>query len=129
MSSVRSVLDRVAWFVSAVCSPFVVFAWLIVLFVRQAAASTDHFFFWSALALVLTSIIPALYILWQVRRGKIGDAHIAKREERLGVFAVFIVSLALGALILWQLDAPRSFRILSLLILANAIPAGIVTTR
>ncbi len=124
-----SLPDALAWLLSALCSPFVVFAWLIVLFVRHTAATTDHFFYWSLLTLIVTTSIPAIFILWQVRRGRIGDAHIARREDRLSVFAVFLVSLAVGALLLWRLDAPRLFRILSLLILANAIPAGLITTQ
>lgn len=128
MLRIRSALATAAGFISVIGSPFVVFTWLIILFVRRAIGDTEHFFYWSTVTLILTSAIPVLFIVWQVRRGNITDAHIVHREQRLSVFFVFVASSLIGALILWWLDAPHSFFVLSLLIALNAIPAGLITT-
>lgn len=79
------------------------------------------------MTLVLTASIPALYIFWQVRLGKISDPHIERREERRSVFGVFIGSLCLGTVALWALGAPHSFVILTLLIFVSSLCAGAIT--
>jgi hypothetical protein len=127
MRSTRSGLDALAWLTSAVLSPFVVFVVLIGIFISRAAVETEHFLYWSAITLILTASIPAFFIFWQVRRGKISDPHIEKREQRQSVFDVFIISLLLGMLVLWKFGAPHSFVVLTMLIFVNSLLAGIIT--
>jgi hypothetical protein len=127
MRSPRSLLDIVAWLVSAILSPFLVFIVLIAIFVIRANADTQHFLYWSIVTLMLMASVPTFYIFWQVRQGKITDPHIKQREQRLSVFIVFVISLLLGALVLWKIGAPHSFLTLTLLIFVNSFVAGIIT--
>lgn len=126
MRSTRTLLDSIAWLISAVSSPFVVFVVLIAIFISHTATGVRPLY-WSAITLVLTASIPAFYIFWQVRLGKIRDPHIERREDRHRVFGVFSISLLVGTLILWLFGAPHSFFILTLLILLNALCAGVIT--
>lgn len=127
MKDSRSPLALVAFALSTIFSPFVVFALLIILFVRREAAVTQHFYYWSVVALVVTAAIPLVYILWQFYRGRIADIHIERREQRMGVFLVFIFSILAGTITLWWLGAPQTFILLTVLIFCSALLAGIIT--
>lgn len=71
--------------------------------------------------------LPTVYILNQVRLGKITDIHIIQREQRAIVFLVVICSLIIGTAVLWKLGAPHLFLVLSMITFLNALVAGMIT--
>ncbi|MDQ3815321.1 MAG: hypothetical protein M3347_15490 [Armatimonadota bacterium] len=59
---------------------------------------------WTSLSVFFSTVIPALYVVTQIWRGKITDVHVMEREQRGGPFLVAIFSSAIGALVLKSVD-------------------------
>ncbi len=76
---------------------------------------------WSSLSVLFSTIVPALFVLIQVLRGKITDVHVMEREQRGGPFVVAIISSAVGAGVLKLIDAPASVWTLGLVLAVNGI--------
>ncbi len=121
------ILPPLAFLLSAVFSPFIIVAFLIVLMSWAQAATVVQFLLWSGIALLFALIIPGLYVALEVRRGRITDYHIMVRAQRMRVFGLSFISLTLGALVLWALGAPAGFLVLAMIVLANALVAAIIT--
>jgi len=62
---------------------------------------------WEGSTLLLVSLLPLTFLLRQMRHGKVTDYHVRQREQRLPVFAVFLVSWLVALLVLVRLSAPR----------------------
>ncbi len=62
---------------------------------------------WAVLAIILGSLLPVLYILLQVRRGRLTDHHVRLREQRLGPLLVATMSLLALLTVLIAGGAPR----------------------
>lgn len=118
---------RLAYLISAVASPFVIFPLLVLGATWGVAETANEFFTWAGTLLLFTGVIPALYILWGVRAGRITDIHIMVREQRAIVFLIYLVSAGLGIVTLWVLDAPTTIFLLALVAFANGLVAALIT--
>ncbi|MBI4032703.1 hypothetical protein HY374_03290 [Candidatus Berkelbacteria bacterium] len=118
---------QLAYLISAVASPFVIFPLLVIGATWGVAASPSEFLAWAGVLLLTTGVIPACYILWGVRAGRITDIHIMVREQRAIVFLVFLVSAAAGLALLWLLEAPRTIFLLALIAFGNGLLAALIT--
>lgn len=123
-SSKRS---HLAYLVSAIASPFVIFPLLVLGATWGVADTTNEFLAWAGTLLLFTGVIPALYILWGVRAGRITDIHIMVREQRAIVFLIYLVSAGLGIVTLWVLAAPTTIFLLALVAFANGLVAALIT--
>jgi len=54
---------------------------------------------WSVLSVPCATLVPMLYIEWSVRRGRLSDRHLSRRDQRQGPVLVGLLSV-LGALAL-----------------------------
>ena len=60
---------------------------------------------WSVLGILFAPVTSLIYLLRQLRRGKVTDHHVRRREQRAGIiiftlacgFAALVVLLRLGA--------------------------------
>jgi len=66
---------------------------------------------------------PYGVVLIGVRRGRLTDHHISRREQRPRMMAIALASLAAGLLLLFWLDAPRA-----LFALVASMVAGLAVT-
>ncbi len=92
--------------VSDLCSPPMVWAVLVFPIAFRYAASRGQAITWALTFGVLVCLLPVLYIVWMVRRGKIGDIHMKERHERLRPFLVSILCTAVAWQILRMMGAP-----------------------
>ncbi|MGQ9908353.1 MAG: phosphatase PAP2 family protein [Candidatus Flexifilum sp.] len=85
--------------ISDVLSPPVVWGAVGALVAFTVSSNSADGVLWAAIYGALVCLLPALYIVWMVKRGQITDIHIRERTQR---FKPFAVSLA-GALGAWVL--------------------------
>jgi len=76
---------------------------------------------WSSLSVFFSTVVPALFVLIQVLRGKITDVHVMEREQRGGPFVVAIISSAVGAGVLKFIEAPPAVWSIGLVLAVNGI--------
>ena len=103
--------DGAAFALSAVLSPYLVipgapFGIVANQHVPHGQNARRTLWMWSALSVFFSTVIPALYVVAQVLRGKITDVHVMEREQREGPFLVAILSSAVGAWAVKQFGAP-----------------------
>ncbi|HEX8552386.1 MAG TPA: hypothetical protein VF681_12630 [Abditibacteriaceae bacterium] len=102
----QSVLQTLAFAFSALLSPYLVIPIGTVGIVATTSASRRDFLLWTFLSVFFSTLVPALYVVVQIWRGKITDVHVMEREQRGGPFTVALISSVVGALVLRQLRAP-----------------------
>lgn len=111
---------RVAHVLTEVLAPVVlIFALLIVV----AVASTGSLLRGLLLGLVAAFFaggLPYAILVLGIRRGRLGDRHLRKREERPLMMVIGLVSVVVGLLVVSWLDAPRE-----LYALVGAMVAGV----
>ncbi|WP_410810502.1 phosphoesterase PA-phosphatase [Micromonospora sp. 067-2] len=112
---------RVARLVTEVTAPAVLVSLLIVAVSWHSAPGAAHGLAWGLLATLFVTGIPFAYIVGGVRRGRLTDHHIGRREQRRVPLLVGLGSVAAGLALLAVLDAPRP-----LLALAVAGLVGLV---
>jgi hypothetical protein len=100
--------DRAAALVSEVLQPGV-FAMVLPPAVGAVAAGWRGAL-WGLLACVFTAVIPLLIILGSVRRGRLSNHHMDRREERAAPLGLSVISVAAGLGLLTLLDAPAPVR-------------------
>jgi membrane-associated phospholipid phosphatase len=72
--------------------------------------------------------LPYGLVLIGVRRGRLTDHHISRREQRPPVMAIALVSVVSGLLVLRWLDAPRALFALMAAMVAGLIVALVITS-
>jgi membrane-associated phospholipid phosphatase len=105
--------DRLARAVANVLSPPVATVGILVLVGSQTGNGVS-IWRWAALFSVVGLLPPLAYVAWLVRRGKVTDIHLPKREERTRPYVATLGSSGAALMGLNGLGAP------SLLVLAGA---------
>jgi hypothetical protein len=105
--------------ISDVFSPPMIWAVLVFPIAFRYANSKSQAFFFAALYLILVCLLPALYILWMVRRGSITDIHMKVRGERLRPFLVSMLCTAFTWVILRWVGAPVVMPMMAAIMLAQ----------
>ncbi|MFG1880981.1 phosphoesterase PA-phosphatase [Micromonospora sp. NPDC049102] len=112
---------RVARLVTELTAPAVLVSLLIVTVSWHSTRGSARGLVWGLLATVFVTGIPFAYIVGGVRRGRLTDHHIGRREQRRVPLLVGLGSVAAGLALLLVLGAPRP-----LLALAVAGLVGLV---
>jgi membrane-associated phospholipid phosphatase len=97
--------DRWARLISAAFSPFTIA--IAAVAIAGYAINTGSVLMWIALYIALTTIPPALYIMYLVRRKIVTDFHLNIRRERTQPFLVMTINTALVLLIMSLAGAPE----------------------
>lgn len=119
----RAARARWAWTATHVLSPVVlVTAYLLLMPLRAAGVSWLQ----ALTAVLFTTGLPWLVLLWMRRRGSVTDLHVSRRAQRAPVFGMALACMALGFAALSFLQAPPVvFRSL-LLVLLGLVACGVV---
>ncbi len=96
---------RLARLVSGLFSPPLLV--LVGVFLAATAIDTAQVWRWSAFYIFTALIIPMVYILWQVRRGKISDFHMQERSQRIVPMLLMMACSLAAWIVMRQMDAPR----------------------
>jgi MFS family permease len=113
---------RMASLVTEVMSPAVPIVIVIfIVAVHSAGAGRGLLLGW--VAAFFAAGLPYGVVLIGVRRGRLTDHHVSRREQRPRMMAISLVSVAAGLLLLLWLDAPRA-----LFALVASMVAGLAVT-
>lgn len=117
-----------AFALSALLSPYLVIPGGTLGIVASQSASKRQLVLWSSLSVFFSTVVPALFVLIQVLRGKITDIHVMEREQRGGPFIVAIISSAVGAGVLLYMKAPTQVWSIGLVLAVNGVFMLWITT-
>ncbi len=78
---------------------------------------------WGLLAVVFAPAVPLFYLLRQVRRGRVTDRHVRRREQRPRLLLISALCVGAGVALLTALGAPPALRAT---LAAAAIGLGVV---
>lgn len=115
--------DRVAKLVTDVLAPAYLVIGLLLVVGAATGATVIGGIGWGVLAAVFCGVIPFSFILIGVRRGRLTDQHVGRREQRIVPLGFAVASVIAGLIALWYFDAPRD-----LVALVVAMLAGLVVT-
>jgi hypothetical protein len=99
--------DRLARLASEVFAPAVLVAALMLVVGRHAGDEPGVSRWWGLPGAVFAAGIPLVYVLRNVRRGRLTNHHIPEREDRRKPLLFGLASVAVGLLALIVLGAPR----------------------
>ncbi|HET8628982.1 MAG TPA: phosphatase PAP2 family protein [Thermomicrobiales bacterium] len=119
-------LLRLARVVTEVLAPAPVVA-VLLLIIAWHAAPTPAGLAWGLVTALVASALPFLYVLRGVRRQRLTDRHVGRREQRARPLAVAIASLAVLLALLLVGGAPREL-IAAVAAIAAALVAGTLVT-
>jgi hypothetical protein len=122
----KSPLGRLAFLFSAVLSPYIVIP-VGTFGILYARSTTANFWEWVGISIFFSTVLPALYVVAGVVRGKITDVHVMERGQRTGPFVVAILGGFLAAFILERMGAPTSVWGLSILLSVNGLVITAIT--
>ena len=123
-----AIYQSVAFALSALLSPYLVIPLGTVVIVASQQGARRQLVLWTSLSIIFSTVIPALYVVLQIARGKITDIHVMEREQRSGPFVVAVISSAVGALVLWRTGAPGMVWGLGVVLLVNGLVLSWITT-
>ncbi|MEV4117528.1 phosphatase PAP2 family protein [Micromonospora sp. NPDC049645] len=98
---------RIARLVTEVTAPAVLVSLLILTVSWHSARRPGQGLLWGLLATLFVTGIPFAYIVGGVRRGRLTDHHVGRREQRRVPLLVGLGSVAGGLALLAVLGAPR----------------------
>lgn len=91
------------------------------------AATVGHALVCGAVAALLGGLLPFLFILIGVRRGRLSDHHIRVRGQRHVPLLVALAGVVVGLILLVLLNAPRPLLVLFTLVIVVLVPCMVVT--
>ena len=97
---------RVARLVGEVLSPPPIIVALAFAVAWASSPTPGMAVLWGAIAAAFASVLPFTIILRGVRRGRLSDKNIGRREERIKFAVVALTSIGIGLGLLIALDAP-----------------------
>jgi membrane-associated phospholipid phosphatase len=97
--------NRLARIITEAFAPSPLAAVVLIIVAWRYSPTTGAALKWSLLGILFAPVVPLLYLLRQLRRGKVTDHHVRRREQRAGIilftlacgFAALVVLLKLGA--------------------------------
>jgi hypothetical protein len=84
---------------------------------------------WMGLCALFVVILPFTHLAWQVHRGRVTDIHVRRREQRLPIILVFLVSWLALIPVLVTLDAPHELIALIGAGITALVVTGAITLR
>jgi hypothetical protein len=101
-----AIYHSIAFAFSALLSPYLVIPMGTLGIVASQPGLPRQLITWTSLSVFFSTVVPAVYVVIQMLRGKITDVHVMEREQRGGPFLVAVLSSAVGAVVLRSLEAP-----------------------
>lgn len=123
----KIILDKLALFVSAIASPFLVIPFFSISIVSYLSENFVHFLIYCSILLVFSILLPFLFIIYEVKKGEIKDIHITIREQRTKPFLASILGTLISLMCFYGIKAPMEMIALTYVLLANGIVFALIT--
>lgn len=105
-ASPRRRVSRLAQIITEIFAPSPLAAAVLIIVAWRYSATTGEALKWAVLGILFAPVTPLIYLLRQLRRGKVTDHHVRRREQRSGII-LFTLACGFAALaVLLRLDAP-----------------------
>jgi MFS family permease len=111
---------KVAKVLTEVFAPPILVVTLLVVVGIHSTSSISQGLLLSAVAAFFAAGLPYAIMLIGIRRGRLSDRHLSRREQRPAMMIIGLMSVSVGLLVMAWLDAPREF-----LALVAAMVAGV----
>jgi hypothetical protein len=122
------IVNGAAFALSAILSPYLVLPLGTVAIIGSIEAIRTQFYLYTAISVLFSTVLPALFVVVQVLRKKITDVHIMDRAQRSGPFWIAIGSSALGALVLRHIGADMKIWSISMVLALNGMVLTWITS-
>jgi membrane-associated phospholipid phosphatase len=103
--------EYLAYGISQVGSPPVM--GLLSLIFIAASMAVPRVWFWFAVYVLMAMVAPLLFLIWQVRHGRVTDLDIQLREQRKGSLLVTIAGFGVSWLVMTIGQAPMLFKVMA----------------
>jgi hypothetical protein len=118
---------RMARLITEVMAPVVLIV-VVILIVAVHSAGPARGLALGLVAIFFAGGLPYGLVLIGVRRGRLTDHHVSRREQRPRMMAIALVSVAVGLLVLRWLDAPRPlFALVAAMVAGLAVALAITS--
>ncbi|MCL5108047.1 MAG: hypothetical protein M1401_04130 [Chloroflexi bacterium] len=114
---------QLARLVTELLAPAPTVAMLLLVVSWHSAAAASEALRWALLSVLFAAALPFLYIVRGVRRKRLTDIHVYRREQRPRVLLIGIGSVLVGFTLLTLLGAPRD-----LVALVGAMAVGLASS-
>jgi membrane-associated phospholipid phosphatase len=98
---------RLARVVTEVFAPSPLAAVVLVIVAWRFSPTTSEALKWSLLGILFAPAVPLLYLFRQLRRGRVTDHHVRRREQRAPIILFTLACGFVALVVLSQLGAPR----------------------
>lgn len=122
-------IERVAFGISAVTSPYVVTATVAAAVVWLLHPTVSQLLLWGFICVMTGAVIPFLIVFLLWRQKRLTDIHVAVREQREVPFLAALGSGAMGVYGLYELHAPPELVALGVVYLANGLLLMLISRR
>jgi hypothetical protein len=122
-TATRAWQERVARLLTEVFAPVVLIFALLIIVSIHATGSFANGVGLGLLAALFAGGLPYAILMLGVRRGRLGDRHLSRREERPLMMVLGLISVSCGLLVMHWLDAPREIYALVVAMVAGVAVA------
>lgn len=122
-------MNELPWarLISNIASPPVVWTALMFPIALRDAQTREQAVVWALTYGVLVCLLPMLYVVWMVRRGRISDIHMRFRQERLRPFIISVVCAAAAWITLRLMNAPPVVPLVAVFTLIQLTVIAVIT--
>ena len=130
ITSARQWMELLAVTISRVLSPPVVtIAGICMVASHLAAPDTTSALTWALGECILVVLLPALFVVWLVARGKVADLDLRIRQQRMQPYLVTLICSLLAVAWTWLIGALPLFKLFALGAVVQIAILSIVTAR
>ncbi len=119
--------EYIAHWISKLGSPPLVA--LMALLLTAVTFTLPGIWMWAGVYVLLAMVVPLIYLIWLVRRGKVTDLNLHLREQRQGPFIVTLAGAAAAWVVLTLGGAPQILRLLAAASVAQTLLVFLITLR
>lgn len=98
---------RLARVVTEVFAPSPLAAVVLVIVAWRFSPTTSEALKWASLGILFAPAVPLLYLFRQLRRGRVTDHHVRRREQRAPIILFTLACGFVALVVLSRLGAPR----------------------
>ncbi len=97
--------ERIALWTSTIFSPFIIPIVAAVFVIHKNAGTTEEVLLWIAVVAIFVTVLPIIAIVLLFRLSKVSNVHLHDKDERLLPLSLTVVSMILGTIVLYRMDA------------------------
>lgn len=125
----RTKPPRLARIVNEVLAPSPLSVAVLALVAWRLAPPGGNALAWVLVGVLCAPVLPTLYLVRQMRRGRVGDHHVRLRQQRPPIIVAFLAGGLLALALLARLGAPREVLALVGSGVVSAVVALVITLR